>query len=281
MDNIIQQIPGCVGIADDVVVFGQTEKEHNENLIRLFEVARKEGLVFNSAKCMINTSQISFFGSVYSDKGISPDPSRIDDIHQMPTPQDKEDLQRFLGAMNFLSPYIPNFSEKSAPLRELLKKDTPFLWHDDHQAAFTAIKQAISAESCLQYYNPNLPTVLEVDASQKGLGACLLQNDRPIAFASKSLSPAEANYSNIERETLALVYGITRFHTYLFGNGFKIHTDHKPLENILKKLLANAPPRLQRLLIKVQGYKFDVIYKPGSTMILSDTLSRLPNVIQP
>lgn len=108
MDNIIQQIPGCVGIADDVVVFGQTEKEHNENLIRLFEVARKEGLVFNSAKGMISTSQISFFGSVYSDKGISPDPSRIDDIHQMPTPQDKEDLQRFLGAMNFLSPYIPN-----------------------------------------------------------------------------------------------------------------------------------------------------------------------------
>lgn len=158
-----------------------------------------------------------------------------------------------------------------------MKKDTPFLWHNDHRAAFTAIKQAISAESCLQYYNPNLPTVVEVDASQKGLGACLLQNDRPIAFASKSLSPAEANYSNIERKTLALVYGITRFHTYLFGNDFKVHTDHKQLENILKKPLANALPRLQRLLIKVQGYKCDVIYKPGSTMILSDTLSRLPN----
>ena len=277
MDNILQQTPGCVGIADDVVVYGQTEKEHNENLIRLFEVAKKEGLVFNSAKCMINTSQISFFGSMYSDKGISPDPSRINDIHRMPTPQDKEDLQRFLGAMNFLSPYIPNFSEKAAPLRELLKKNTPFLWQEDHQAAFTAIKQTISAESCLQYYNPNLPTIVEVDASQKGLGACLLQNNRPVAFASKSLSPAEANYSNIERETLALVYGIIRFHTYLFGKDFKVHTDHKPLEYILKKPLANAPPRLQRLLIKVQGYKFDVIYKPGSTMILSDTLSRLPN----
>ena len=118
---------------------------------------------------------------------------------------------------------------------------------------------------------------MEVDASQKGLGLGLLQNNKPVAFASKSLSPAQKNYSNIERETLALVFGILRFHNYLFGKEFTVHTDHKPLEMIWKKPLASAPPRLQRLLIKVQGYNFDRIYKPGSTMILSDALSRLPN----
>ncbi|XP_054759959.2 uncharacterized protein K02A2.6-like [Lytechinus pictus] len=111
----------------------------------------------------------------------------------------------------------------------------------------------------------------------KGLGACLLQQGKPVAFASKSLSTAQSNYSNIERETLALVFGINRFHTYLFGKEFTVVTDHRPLEMIWKKPLRSAPPRLQRLLIKVQGYRCQVKYRPGKDMILSDTLSRLSN----
>ena len=99
----------------------------------------------------------------------------------------------------------------------------------------------------------------------------------PLHSPQKSLSTAQANYSNIERETLALIFGITRFHTYLFGKSFKVHTDHKPLAMIWDKPLTSAPPRLQRLLIKIQGYNFDIEYKPGNTMLLSDTLSRLPN----
>ena len=139
------------------------------------------------------------------------------------------------------------------------------------------MKHSITPDDSLKYYNPNVPTTLEVDAAQKGLGTCLLQDDKPVAFASKSLSTAQANYSNIERETLALIFGITRFHTYLFGKNFKVHTDHKPLVMIWDKPLTSAPPRLQRLLIKIQGYNFDIEYKPGNTMLLSDTLSRLPN----
>ena len=111
----------------------------------------------------------------------------------------------------------------------------------------------------------------------KGLGACLLQDGKPVAFASKSLSNAQSNYSNIERETLALVFGITRFHTYLFGKEFTVITDHRPLETIWKKPLRSAPPRLQRLLIKVQGYRCQVKYRPRKEMVLSDTLSRLLN----
>ena len=111
----------------------------------------------------------------------------------------------------------------------------------------------------------------------KGLGAALLQDGQPVAFASKSLDLTQSNYPNIDREMLAIVFGINRFHTYLYGRPFKIISDHKPLEMILHKPLLKAPPRLQRMLQKVQGYDFTVEYRAGKTMTLADTLSRLPS----
>jgi transposase InsO family protein len=277
MDNILERVPGCVGIADDVAVLGRTIEEHDHNLERLMTVAQEEGLVFNSSKCILRMNQIEFFGSVYSDTGVRPDPRKIEDINAMPTPQGKDDLQRFLGMVTYLAAYVPNFSDKAKPLRDLLKKDVPFVWHEDHEHTYNDLKKAVTSDCCLQYYDPDKLTVLEVDASMKGLGACLLQDNKPVAYASKSLSTAQSNYSNIEREMLAVVFGITRFHTYLYGKRFVVHSDHKPLEMISRKPLTSAPPRLQRLLVKIQGYDFEITYRPGSTMVLSDTLSRLPN----
>ena len=277
MDRILARAPGCVGIADDVVVYGRDNTEHDKNLLRLMQVAKEEGLVFNSKKCVIKTSEIVFFGSVYGKDGIKPDPSKIEDIRKMPTPQDREDLQRFIGLMNYLAAYIPHFADKVSPLRELLKKDVPFVWHEDHQRTYDDLKRCIGSESCLSYYHPQKETVLEVDASQKGLGACLLQDNKPVAFASKTLTPTQSAYSNIERDTLAIVNGVTKFHTYLFGKPFVIITDHKPLLMIHSKPLRSAPPRLQRLLVKIQGYDFQLVYRPGNQMIIADVLSRLPN----
>lgn len=198
MDRIVSQVPGCISIVDDVAGVGETEEEHDRHLIQLIETAKKEGLVFNSSKCTIKTDKISFYGSLYTAEGNKPDPSKVEDIHNVPTPQDKEDLHRFIGMMNYLAPYIPNFSKKSEPLRVLLKKDVPFVWMDDHQRIFYDLKKTIEAEECLKYYDPQKPTVLEVDASMKCLGACLLQDKQPVAFASNSLSDAQMNSSNIE-----------------------------------------------------------------------------------
>ncbi|XP_030831434.1 uncharacterized protein LOC115920236 [Strongylocentrotus purpuratus] len=277
MDRIVQNVPGCVCIADDIAIVGKTEEEHDKNLHLLMETAKQEGLVFNSSKCTIKKEAISYFGSMYTRSGIFPDPSKVEAINTMPSPKDKEDVQRCLGLFTYLAPYIPNLSEKSAPLRELLHKEIPFVWDEDHEHALNSLKSAVSSGACLQFFDPKKETTVEVDASMKGLGACLLQDGKPVAFASKSLSNAQSNYSNIERETLALVFGIVRFHTYLFGKEFTVITDHRPLETIWKKPLRSAPPRLQRLLIKVQGYRCQVKYRPGKEMILSDTLSRLPN----
>lgn len=277
MDRIIQQCEGCTGISDDVVIYGRSEEEHDERLRAFLLVARKEGLKLNSTKCAVKEKQITFFGRLYTDHGVYPDPAKVQDLNNMPAPKDRKDLERFLGLATFLGPHIPNLSTHAASLRDLTKGDTPFLWDEDHQATFEHIKQLAANNTGLQYYNADKPLNLEVDASTKGLGAALVQDGIPISFASKSLSPTQSQYSSIERECLALVHGFQRFHHYLYGRPFTVISDCKPLETIFKKPLHSAPPRLQRMMIKIQGYDFEVKYRPGSEMIIADTLSRLPN----
>ena len=115
----------------------------------------------------------------------------------MPVPQDKEDLQRFLGMMTYLATFIPNFSEKSQPLRDLMKKNVPYEMSEDHLHCFQKLKTAISVKSCVKYFDPTKPTTLEVDSSTKGFGAAILQDGHPVAFASKALNSAQSNYPNI------------------------------------------------------------------------------------
>ncbi len=276
MNEILEGLTGVVGITDDVCVSGETEAEHDKNLAQLMHRAKEKGLVFNSEKCMIKQKSIPFFGNLYTDKGINPDPAKLRDIRKMPTPQNKDELHRFLGMLTYLSSYIPNFSSESKVLRDLLKQDVLFLWESNHQQCFDRLKTLVREESCLAYYDMTKPLTLEVDACMKGLGAALVQ-EKPIAFASKSLTPTQSAYSNIEREALALVHGMQRFHTYLYGRHFCVVTDHKPLVMLHQKPINKAPPRLQRMFMKLTGYNFDLVYRPGKDMILADTLSRLPN----
>lgn len=131
----------------------------------------------------------------------------------MPTPQNKDVLNRFVGMLSYLSPYIPKFADKAHTLRGLLKNDEPWSWDSNYQKCFEDLKAIITEDACLKYYNPSMTLTLEVDASQKGLGVALVQNNQPIAFGSKTLTDTQSRYSNIEREMLAIVYGIQRYHT--------------------------------------------------------------------
>jgi hypothetical protein len=234
MDEILEGLEGCICIADDICIVGSTEEEHDQRVIKLMERAKSQGLVFNSTKCAIKKMKVSFFGNVYTPEGIIPDPVKVKDIQQMPKPSSKDELQRFLGMMTYMGSFIPNLSAKSSCLRDLIKKDVPFIWDEQYQHAFDNLKNAITARS-LAYYDVYKPLTLEVDASMKGLGACLTQNGKIVACASKTLSKTQANYSNIERETLAVLHGIERFNTYLYGRHFSVISDHKPLEVIFSK----------------------------------------------
>ena len=279
VDKVTDQCDGCVGISDDIVVYGRTEEEHDRRVLHFMKVAEKEGLRLNSAKCVIKTNRISFFGRLYTDKGVFPDPSKVEDVVNMEVPTNKQELQTFLGLLSFLSCHIPNLSSQAACLRDLNKKDTVFIWTTEHQMAFDNLKQSVATNIGLQYYSPSDDnTFIEVDASGRGLGSCLIQSGTPVAFASKSLSPAQSKYSNVERECLAIVHGINRFHHYVYGRRFTVITDCKALEMLFKKPLHTAPPRLQRIMIKIQGYDFTVKYRKGETMVIADALSRLPNM---
>ena len=189
-------------------------------------------------------------------------------------PESKQDLRRLLGMVNYLSQYIPNMSEITAPLRSLLRKDVQWFWHDEHQKSLERIQQVLTSNPVLQFYDINKPVILQVDASQGGLGACLIQEGHPVVYASRLLTVAELHYAQIEKELLAIVFACERFNQFIYGKQVTVESDHKPLEAIITKPLSQAPPRIQRLLIRLQKYQPMVKYVPGKFLFIADTLSR-------
>ncbi|KAL9967831.1 hypothetical protein ACROYT_G026128 [Oculina patagonica] len=275
IDQTFEGCKGVAGIADDIVVFGKTTEEHDRNMHAMLKRCQETGLKLNPEKCFVKQEKIKFYGVVCGKEGIQPDPSKVSALKQMSSPTSRQELQTFLGLANYMGPFIPNLSSLTAPLRELLKEKYLFQWSLAHQDAFEKVKDSVSNEVTLTYFDPRKEIILQVDASLKGLGAALMQDSKPVAFASKALTDVETRYANIERELLAVVYGCEKFHTYLFGHSFTVHSDHKPLESIHLKHLTAAPPRLQRMLLRLQPYDLVIRYQPGKSMEVADALSRL------
>ena len=173
----------------------------------------------------------------------------------------------------YLSSLIPGLSTLTAPLYELFKKDTDFTWNPTYDAAFQHVKDAVISDTTLWYFDPLLPMTIQVDASQIGLGVALLQNHKPMAFASKALTVAEHQYTNIERGMLTAVFGAERFSTYIYGRSFTIKSDHKPLESISQKNLADMPAQLQHMLLCLQGYDYIHHYCSSKEVALPNALS--------
>ncbi len=275
MDAILQQCNGTIGIADDVVVYGRSIEEHDKNLINLMEVAEREGLVFNYEKCDISVPRVTFFGQVYSKEGVHPDPEKVKAIKCIEAPKDVKELQTFLGLANYMSQFIPHLATISAPLRDLTKHNMEYIWSSHHQKAFDDIKTLICRAVNNAYFDPRKDTIVEVDASLEGLGGALTQEGKVIMYASKRLTPTERRYPNIEREMLAVVWAINRFHNFLYGKKFEIISDHQPLEKINLKDYTDVTPRLQRMCHAIAPYDFKITWRPGKKMLLADPLSRL------
>ena len=215
----VEQLFGDLNVAiyfDDIVVAGRNQEEHDANLRRLLTRAREVNVKFNRAKVQLNKSEVSYLGHVVSNEGLCPDPDKVRAIEQMPSPTDKTGVQRLLGTLNFLAPYLPNMSVLTQPLRTLLKKDASWSWGPEQTAALKCIKDLLIREPVLKYFDIEAPTELQVDASQSGLGAVLLQNGQPVAYASRSLTPAEINYPQIDKELLAIVFGCEKFNHCLW-----------------------------------------------------------------
>ena len=274
MDQILEDCDRAIGISDDVCIYGKTIEAHDRRLRKTMDTARKYGLVFNKEKCKIRQKQIKFYGLIWDENGSHPDPEKRDKIKSKPIPANREELQQFLGMIQYLSLFIPKLSSKTAPLRSLRKKDTEYQWNETVNIAFQNLEDHIHENICLAYFKPNAKTTIQVDASMPGLGATLINDNKIVAFASKRLTDTKSRYANIERELLAVVFGCERVHTYVYGKEFQIESDHKPLENIQNKNIAQAPPRLQRMLLRLQPYDAQILYKPGKEMRIPDYLSR-------
>ena len=191
MDQILKECQGCIRIADDITIHGCTEAEHDACLWDLLHIACKYDLVFNPQKTHMKAQAINFFGCLYNANGVHLDPGKVKAVHALPAPTNVTELQEFLGLVTYLSPFIPGLSTLTAPLWEVLKKDTEFIWNCTYDTTFEQIKEAIINDTTLRYFDPSLPVTIQVDASQVGLGAALLQNGKPIAFASKALTKTE------------------------------------------------------------------------------------------
>ena len=192
MDQILEECQGCIGIADNITIHSCTEMEHNACLWNLMWIACKYDLVFNPQKMHMKAQAINFFACLYDANGVQPDLGKVNAIHALPAPTNITKLQ-FLGLVTYLSPFIPGLSTLTAPLHELLKKDTDFTWNCTYDAAFQHVKEAVISDTTLRYFNPLLPVIIQVNAWQVGLGAALLQNGKPMAFASKALTKPNAD----------------------------------------------------------------------------------------
>lgn len=268
-------IPNVIIYFDDILICGETEEEHDRAFAEVMRRAEELNIKFNKSKFQFKKTSINYMGHVLNQEGISPNPEYLEAILQLKNPNNRKELQSFLGSVNYVREYIPHLADLIQPFRGLLKKNSVFTWQQIHTENFNKIKEAVCAISSLANFNPAKKITLQCDASQFGLGACLLQEKRPIAFASRNLSDAECRYAQIEKELLSIVFGTKRFHNIVYGYKIYVENDHKPLEPSFQKNISQIMSnRLQRLLLKLLPYDLEVKYIPGKNMYLADLLSR-------
>lgn len=274
--SIFSNIEGVDTYIDDLIVWGRTQEEHDSRLRSVLERAREVNLRFKLSKCEFNKSEVKYLGHVFGKFGIKIDQEKVKSIQEMPPLTNKKEVERFMGMCTYVSKFIPNFSDKTAPIRELLKNKVAWHWDNEQEDAFNELKSALSTAPVLKYYDVSKPLTVSVDSSMYGVGAVLLQEGHPVYYASKSYSETEKRWANIEKEFYAVLFGLTKFHQFVYGRIVTVETDHKPLLFIMKKQFDDCPARLKRMLYSLQKYEFNLVYRPGKQMYVSDFLSRAP-----
>ena len=265
---------GVEVIADDMIISGATEEEHDQLLRNVMLRAREQNVKFNPKKVQFKQPQVVYFGTIISEDGIRPNPAKVKAMVELPQPTSKEDVRRLMGTVASFKDFIPDMSTTMCSIRQLLKKDVEFQWLPEHQQAVNKIKDVLSSEPVLRYYDPNKKVTIQADASSTGLGACLLQDRGPVAYASRALTETEQRWFQIEKELLAVTFAAEHFHHYIYGREVEVENDHKPLETIIRKPLQNASPRIQLMLLRLLRYRLNLKYVPGTKVCIADMLSR-------
>ena len=238
-DEVVDPAPG-------ITSFGRCRiPQHDAHLGSFLRRCKEKGLKLNAEKMEIQLKEITFqMGHRITENGLHSDPEKVHAIMDMPPPANLEELCRYLGVVNYLLKFLPNATNTLSLLQNLLKKDVSWTWSSAQQEAFETIKKLVTSSPVLSFYDPHKELTLENDASEYGLGAAIYQEGNPIAFASRSLTSAERNYAQTEKEMSAVCFGLEKFHHYTYGRCvtvIRLITDHKPLESIILKHLSKAP----------------------------------------
>ena len=287
MENLLNGIPGVLCYLDDLLICGSNETEHSERLNKVLSIMQKSGLKLQANKCFIGVSKVSYLGFCIDSEGLKPMDDKIKAIKEVPQPKDLAQLRSYLGMIGFYRKFVNNAATMLEPLNKLLRTGVKFVWGPEQLKSFELSKNALLG-ACLSHFDSKLPIVVSADSSGNGLGAVLSQikdrNEFPVAFVSRTLNNAERKYGQIEKEGLALVFVLKKFHCYLWGKKFTLITDHKPLLGLFnpeRPIPITASGRIQRWALVLQAYHFDLKHKSGKLLGAADTLSRLPLPEQP
>ena len=217
-ETAFEGIEGIHIVADDIIIAASTIEEHDKILTEVLQRAAMRNVKLNFDNLQLRVNEVKYLGTIITHEGLKPDPAKVKAISEMPTSHDKAAVRCLLGMINFLAAHIPNMASITAPLRNLVRANVHFEWDHSAANALSQIKNILSTEPVLKFFNPSITSVIQADASQHGLGACLLQQGKPIAYASRSLFMSERNYAQIEKELLAIVFSCTKFHQYIYGS---------------------------------------------------------------
>lgn len=289
IEKTLQGCKSVINFLDDIVITGCTRKEHVENLREVLSRLSKAGLKVNRDKCEFFSSEIRYLGHIISAEGLKKDGSKVQAILEAPVPINKKQVRAFAGLVNYYTRFAPNLSAILRPVYDLLKDGKEFRWTKFCDEAFAKAKHLLASDQVLTHFSPELPIKLSCDASEDGVGAVLSHifpdgSERPIAFVSRVLADSEKNYSTVDREALAIFYGVKKFENYLMGLHFVLETDHKPLLAIFgenKGLPVFAASRLQRWAVYLSNFNYSIKYIKGEENGRPDCLSRLPTGKKP
>jgi len=281
MRRLLRDSTSLDNYLDDVLAHSGDWQGHMRSLRDFFERVKRANLTLRPTKCEIGEFDISFLGHHVSESALQPKLETVNKVLQAPIPSNKKQLRAFLGLVGFYRRFIPNFATIASPLTDATRKGAPnqLEWNEAQDKAFQELKAHVVNPPILRLPNLNQVFMLQTDASSIGIGAVLIQEDEngvkhPVAFASRKLLPRETRYSTIERECLAIVWGVTKFQEYLYGKEFILETDHRPLQFLGNAQFQNG--RLMRWALALQPYRFVVRAIHGRENVGADFLSRLP-----
>jgi len=283
MEQLTSDLKGVAVYLDDLLVSGDTAEEHLQNLKALLKRLDEKGLRCRREKCVFAQPVVEYLGHLLSNHGIAKGP-KVDAVQRMPRPHDVSTLKSFLGSVQFYAKFIPRLSTITEPLHHLTKRDTPWKWGAEQEAAFQKLKNLLCQDTVLAHFDPQQEIGISCDASEVGLGAVLFHryedgSERPIANVSKTLTDTQRRYSQIQKEALAIIFALHKFHQFLYGRRFILVTDHKPLTSLFgpnKATPTLAANRLARWALLLNQYDYKIEYRKTSEHGNADALSRLP-----